>query len=377
MLLIGAGLLVKSFWRLQRVDPGVDTERVLTMQFALRGQQYADPRQVAAFYTRLLERVQALPGVRAATASNSLPPDSTEFSDDFTIEGRPAVPNQPPPIAYVIRVSPDYFSAFNIPLRRGRYFSAADSRDAPQVTIINETTARQFFPNEDPIGKRVNMGDERQPSLWQIAGVVGDVKYNGLAEETQPALYQPLIQATSSNVFLSVKTEAADPLSLAAAVRNEIRSLDRELPVSRVGALEQRFARAVAQPRFRTTLIAIFAGLALILASIGIYGVISYSVTQRTREIGVRVALGARSRDVLALVVKQGMTLTAIGLGVGLSASFALTRLMKTLLFGVSATDLLTFIVISLSLTFVALLACFVPARRATKLDPMIALRSE
>jgi len=377
MLLIGAGLLVKSFWRLQRVDSGVDTERVLTMQLALRGQQYADPLQVAAFYARLLERVQALPGVRAATASNSLPPDSTEFSDDFTIEGRPAAPNQPPPITFVIRVSPDYFRAFGIPLRHGRYFSAADSRDAPRVAIINETMARQFFPNEDPIGKRVNMGDERQPSLWRIAGVVGDVKYNGLADVTQPAMYQPLTQATTGNVFLSVKTEAADPLSLAAAVRNEIRSLDRELPVSRVRTLEQHFATAVAQPRFGATLVALFAALALALASVGIYGVISYSVTQRTHEMGIRIALGARSRDVLSLVVKQGMTLTVIGLGVGLSASFALTRLMKTLLFGVSVTDPLTFIVISLLLTFVALLACFVPARRATKVDPMIALRCE
>ena len=375
MLLIGAGLLVKSFWRLQRVDSGVDTERVLTMQLALRGQRYADPLQVAAFYQSLLERVQALPGARAATASNSLPPDSTEFSDDFTIEGRPAAPNQPPPIAFLIRVSPDYFRAFGVLLRHGRYFNAADSRDATRVAIINETMARQFFPNEDPIGKRINTGDERQPSWWRIVGVAGDVKYNGLAGETQPAMYQPLIQATTGNVFLSVKTEAADPLSLAAAVRSEIRSLDPELPVAQVRTLEQRFATAVAQPRFGATLVALFAALALILASIGIYGVISYSVTQRTHEIGIRIALGARSRDVLGLVARQGMTLTVIGLGVGLSASFALTRLMKNLLFGVSETDPLTFIAVSLLLSLVALLACLVPARRATKVDPMIALR--
>ncbi len=377
MLLIGAGLLVKSFRRLQQVDPGVDTDRVLTMQLALRGPQYADSQQIAAFYARLLERVQGLPGVRAATVSNSLPPNSAEFSDDFTIEGRPTAPNQPPPVAYVIRVSLDYFRAFGIPLRSGRYFNAADSRDAPRATIINETLARKFFPNEDPIGKRINMGDERQPSIWQVAGVVGDVKYTGLAGESQPAIYQPLVQATTGNVFLSVKTEGADPLGLAAAVRNEIRSLDRELPVARVGALKQRFATAVAQPRFGATLVALFAALALILASIGVYGVISYSVTQRMHEMGIRIALGARSRDVLALVVKQGMTLTVIGLGLGLSASFALTRLMKSLLFGVSATDPLTFIIISLLLTSVALLACFVPARRATKADPMIAMRSE
>jgi len=260
-------------------------------------------------------------------------------------------------------------------LRHGRYFNAADSRDATRVAIINETMARQFFPNEDPIGKRINTGDERQPSWWRIVGVAGDVKYNGLAGETQPAMYQPLIQATTGNVFLSVKTEAADPLSLAAAVRSEIRSLDPELPVAQVRTLEQRFATAVAQPRFGATLVALFAALALILASIGIYGVISYSVTQRTHEIGIRIALGARSRDVLGLVARQGVTLTVIGLGVGLSASFALTRLMKNLLFGVSETDPLTFIAVSLLLSLVALLACLVPARRATKVDPMIALR--
>jgi putative ABC transport system permease protein len=265
----------------------------------------------------------------------------------------------------------------NLPLHRGRYFSAADSDTAPPVAIINKTMARQFFPNEDPIGRRINTGDERQPSWWQIVGVVGDVKYNGLASETQPAMYQPLIQATSWNLFLLVKTEGPDPLSLAATVRNEIRSLDRELPVSRVRALEEHFAKAVAQPRFGATLVALFALLALLLASVGIYSVISYSVSQRTHEMGIRIALGARSRDVLRLVVKQAMKLIVIGLGVGLSASFWLTHLMKALLFNVSATDPLTFIMISLLLTVVALLACFVPARRATKVDPMIALRHD
>jgi putative ABC transport system permease protein len=267
--------------------------------------------------------------------------------------------------------------ALSIPLRRGRYFSAADSRETPQVAIINETMARHFFPNEDPIGKRINTSDERQPSWWQIVGVAGDVKYNGLADETQPAMYQPLIQAISGNVFLIVKTESADPLSLATAVRNEVRSLDRDLPVARVQTLEQGFASGGSLQRFGATLIALFAALALILASVGIYGVISYSVTQRTHEIGVRIALGARSRDVLMLVVKQGMALTAIGVVIGLIASFALTRLMKTLLFGVSATDAMTFVLIPLLLAFVALAACLIPALRATKVYPMIALRYE
>jgi len=377
MLLIGAGLLVKSFWRLQRVDAGVNPERVLTMQLALRGQRYADARQVDAFYPRLLERVQALPGVRAAAVSNSLPPENTEFSSGFTIEGRPAIPHQIPPIAYFIRVSPDYFRTLSIPLRRGRYFSAADSADAPLVAIINETMARQFFPHEDPLGHRLNTGDERQPTWWQIVGVVGDVKYTGLADETQPALYQPLVQATSWNVFLSIKTETSDPLGLAAAVRNEIRSLDGELPVAQVGTLEQRFATAVAQPRFRTTLIALFAALALMLAVVGIYGVISYSVTQRTHEIGVRLALGAQTSEVLKLVLKQGAALAVMGVVIGLGASLALTGLLKKLLFNVSTTDWPTFSAIPLLLAAVALLACYLPARRAAQVDPMVALRYE
>jgi putative ABC transport system permease protein len=376
MLLIGAGLLVKSFWRLLNVDPGINKERVLTMQLSLLGQRYANKQGVDAFYPQLLERVQALPGVRDAAVSNSLPPDSLEFSDVFTIEGRQLGQDQVPPIAYGIRVSQDYFSTLAIPLRRGRYFNAADSA-APRVTIINEATARQFFPNEDPIGKRLNIGMSQPPDWSQIVGVVADVKYNGLAAEAQPAFYQPLTQETSQGLFLIIKTDAADPLSLAAAVRNEVRSLDRDLPVAKVQALEQRFVSGVSLQRFSAMLIGLFAALALILASVGIYGVISYSVTQRTHEIGVRIALGARSRDVLVLVVKQGMALTAIGVSIGLIASFALTRLMKTLLFGVGAKDPLTFGAIAVLMIVVALVACYIPARRATKVDPMIALRYE
>src|SRR6266542_3692312 len=343
---------------------------------ALQSARYAQAQQVNAFYDQLIERVKTLPGVRAAAVSNSLPPDEQPWSDDFTIEGRPVDPRETP-IANDIRVSPEYFQTLGARLLRGRTFNSTDSGNAPQVMVINDTLARRHIPHEDPIGKRINRGTESEPSVWEIIGVVGDIKYKGLGAETLPAFYQPIAQNPWWGVFLIVKTEAADPLGLAAAVRNEIRSLDRELPVTQVRTLEQRLYASVAQPRFRTTLTAIFAALALILASVGIYGVISYSVTQRAHEIGVRVALGARSRDVLTLVVKQGMTLTLIGLGIGLSASIALTHLMKTLLFGVSATDPLTFIVISLLLMVVALLAALVPARRAMKVDPMVALRFE
>ena len=377
MLSIGAGLLVKSFRRLQRVDSGVNTERVLTMHLALQGKRYADAQQVNALYAHLLERIQALPGVHAAAVSNSLPPDSTEFSDDFTIEGRPIVPNQAPPIAYMANVSPDYFRTFGIPLRRGRYFEATDSANAPLVAVIDETTARQFFSQEDPIGKRINTANEGQPIWWRVIGVVGDVKYTGLANQTQPTLYRPLIQATSRNTFLSVKTDTADPLGVAAAVRMELKSLDPELPVTGIGTLEHRFATAVAQPRFRTMLIALFAVLALVLAVVGIYGVISYSVTQRTHEMGIRLALGAQAGGVLKLVLKQGAVLAITGVLAGLGVSFVLTRLLRNLLFNVSATDWQTFGGIAALLVSVALLACYLPARRAAKVEPLVALRYE
>jgi putative ABC transport system permease protein len=377
MLLVGAGLLVKSLWRLQQVDLGVNPERVLSAYFELPDHRYNRPQQFTDFYARLLERAQALPGVESAALSNSLPPDSTDFSDGFGIEGQPAVPGQLPMIAYVIRVSPDYFRALGIALRAGRYFTGADTAGAPRVTLINETLKRQFFPGEDPIGKRLNTGNEQQPIWNEIVGVVGDVKYNGLADKVQPAYYQPLAQTQSSGISLILKTEAADPLSLTAALRDAVKSVDKEVPLALIITMEQRLAYATAQPRFRTTLIALFAALALILACVGIYGVISYSVAQRTHEIGIRVALGAQARDILRLVVQQGLKLTLAGVGCGLLASLALTRLMQELLFGVSATDPLTFAVITLLLALVALLACLVPARRATKVDPMVALKCE
>jgi putative ABC transport system permease protein len=370
MLLISAGLLTKSFWRLQRVDSGVSTERILTMQIPLRGPRYEKAQQLDSFYPRLLERIQTLPSVRDVAVSNSLPPDSNEYSDNFSIEGRPAVPNQPPPIAYMILVSADFFRAFGIPLRRGRFFTAADAANSPPVAIISETTARQFFPNEDPLGKRIT-------GKGEIVGVVGDVKYSGLADSMQPAIYEPLTQAHTWDAFLSVRTDTANPMSLITAVRDEINSLDPELPVSQVGTLESRFATAVAQPRFRTTLIASFAALALVLAVVGTYGVISYSVTQRTHEIGIRVALGASRKSVLKLVLGQGTALAIAGVLIGLAGSFALTGLLRNLLFNVSATDWPTFAGTTLLLSGTALLACYFPARRATRVDPMQALRHE
>ena len=370
MLLIGSTLLIKSFWRLQRVDSGVSTARILAMEIPFRGPRYAKVELLDAFLPRLLERVQVLPGVRSAAVSNSLPPDTTDYSDNFAIEGRLVDDAQPPPIAYMIFVTPDYFRILGIPLRSGRFFSAADATNAPRVAIISETTARQFFPHEDPIGKRII-------EKGQIIGVVGDVKYTGLADAMQPAIYEPLSQAPSWDLFLSIKTDLADPVSLAAAVRGELKALDAELPVSQVGALDTRFAAAAAQPRFRTVLIALFAALALVLAVVGTYGVLRHLVAQRTHEIGIRVALGAQPDEVLRLMLKQGAVLAVAGVLIGLGGSFALTGILRNLLFGVSATDLPTFCGVSGLLTGTALVACYVPARRAMRVDPVVALRYE
>jgi putative ABC transport system permease protein len=347
------------------------------MRLALRGERYAEPQQARDFYSRLVEQVRSLPGVRTAAVSNSLPPDDTDFSSDFTIEGRSIEPGQQAPIAYFIRVSPDYFRVLDIPLRSGRFFNAADSANAPRVMLINKTFQRQFFLNEDPIGKRVNLGNAKEPNWNLIVGVVEDVKYNGLADEVQPALYQPTAQEPSWGMSLILKTEVADPLSLTTAVRTEVRKLDQDLPIAQVSALDQRLATATAQPRFRTMLISLFAAIALVLACVGIYGVISYSVAQRTHEIGIRMALGAQRHDVLKLVIGQGAFLAISGAAFGLGGAFALTRLMAGLLFGVTPTDAVTFSYVPLCLILIALLACYIPARRATKVDPLVALRYE
>ena len=377
MLVTGAGLLIKSLWRLQQVDLGINAERVLTMQVVLRGQRYEKPEHARVFNSRLVEQTRSLPGVRAAAVSNSLPPDETDFSSNFTIQGQTVAANEEPQIAYFTKVSPEYFQALGIPLRSGRTFTGADSANAPQVALINETFQRRFFPGEDPIGKRLNLGSDKEPDWNQIVGVVGDVKYNGVADDVQPALYLAAQQAPIWGMSLVIKTDVTDPLSLTAAVRNEIRQIDPDLPVTEVSTMEQRLSRAMAQPRFRTSLIALFAAVALVLACIGIYGVISYSVAQRTHEIGIRMALGAQKGDVLGMVIRQALVLAVTGVALGLIASLALTSLMTKLLFGVKATDPATFVATAALLAATALLASYLPARRATKVDPLVALRYE
>ena len=377
MLVTGAGLLVKSLWRLQTVDLGVNTDRVLTMQFVLRGQRYAQPPQARDFYARLVEQTQNLPGVRAAAVSNCLPPDFHDFSSDFAIEGQDPAQDREQRVAYFVRVSPDYFQAFQIPLINGRLFNQSDTADSTAVALINKTFARRFFQGVDPIGKRINLGTLQEHDWNQVVGVVDDVKYNGLAEDVQPAIYQPAAQTASWGMSLIVKTDLADPLSLTPAIREKVRQIDPELPIANVKTLEDRVDVAMGESRFRTTLITLFAVVALVLACIGVYGVISYSVTRRTHEFGVRVALGAQQADVMKMVLRQGLVFAVVGVTLGLAGASALTRLFSTLLFRVSANDPLTFASVAAVIIAVAFIACYIPARRATKVDPLVALRNE
>jgi putative ABC transport system permease protein len=374
MLLIGAGLLIRSFYRLQQVAPGFNPKNALAVGVSLPTKKYTEPEKKSAFFAQLLEKISAQPGVVAVGATQSLPIQG-DFVLAFNIQGRaPDAPGQEPNTNYYA-VSAGYFKAMGIPLLRGRLFTEQDNKDAPRVAVINETMAKKFFPGEDPIGKGINVtnGPER---FREIVGIVGDVKQYGLDQPTTMQTYEPYLQTPFSDMTLIVRTEG-DPTAVSASVRNQVLSIDKDQPVSRVRTLEQVVSESVSKQRFSMLLLGIFAVVALILAAVGLYGVMSYAVTQRTHEIGIRMALGAQQRDVLKLVVGQGMILALVGVGLGLIASFALTRVMATLLFGVSATDPLTFLIIPALLAAVALLASFVPARRAMKVDPMVALRYE
>ena len=377
-LLICAGLMIRSFMQLQRVNPGFNPDRVLTSIIVLPQSRYREQSKVGAFQQQLLQRVAALPGVEAVSTSMSLPPNRLMMHNPFVVEGFEPASGQPQPTAEQLLISPDYFRTLGIRLRAGRVFGDADNSTAPQVIIINQTLARQYFEDQDPIGRRMQTGDYRPSNPWlQIVGVVDDVKYTGLHEVPQPTIYTPFMQNLWwRSMYLSVRT-AGDPLSAVNAVRNEVWAIDRDLPVSQIKTMDQLMSASVAEPRVYTLLLGLFGAVALLLAAVGIYGVMSYGVTRRTHEIGVRLALGARNSDVLKLILMEGMRLAAVGVVSGLAASLVLTRLMKSLLFGVSATDPLTFAGIALVLAAVALLACYLPARRATKVDPMVALRYE
>jgi putative ABC transport system permease protein len=374
VLLIGAGLMIKSFIRLQQMDLGFRTDNLLTMSLALSELKYPEEQQQVAFVQRTLEQVEALPGVQSAAITTGLPLTLSLEGSDFRIEGQPEPEAGKEMIIYTRSVSPGYFAALGTSVIKGRDFSDRDNNDSPGAAIINQDLASIYFPNEDPIGKRITF-DDRQ-SWISIVGVIADVKQMGLDSVAKPEVYFPYMQRPASAMSLVVRT-TANPMNAVAAVKSQIQTIDRDLPIDGVKTMQQLLAESISGRRFNMLLLTSFAGVALVLALVGIYGVMSYTVTQRTHEIGIRVAIGAQRRDVFRMVMGQGMLLAVIGVAFGLVGAFALTRLMTTMLFGVEPNDPATFVTIALLLIGVALVACYIPGRRATKVDPLVALRYE
>ncbi|HEU0179052.1 MAG TPA: ABC transporter permease [Blastocatellia bacterium] len=376
-LLAGAGLLVKSFWQLRNVQPGFDLDNALTMRIELPEARYREIPAQTQYRRTLLDEVNSLPGARAALVSE-LPMSGDWLTHDFLVEGQQLSAGEEPDVQ-TRSVEGDYFHVMRIPLLSGRDFTPQDNENAPLVGIINQSLARRFFKEENPLGKRVRWARDDQINWITIIGVAGDVKHFGLDEPEEPALYTPYpqsLRAWKRWMNLVVRSEG-DPAAIAQAVKSRVWRVDGQIPVTRARTMIEVLGASVEARRFNMLLFGVFAAVAMLLAAVGIYGVMSYAVTQRTREIGVRIALGARPRDVIGMVVGRGMLLTSIGVAAGLGLSLALTRLMSGMLFGVGARDPLTFTSVSSLLVGVALLACYIPARRATKVDPMIALRRQ
>jgi len=378
ILLVGAGLLVKTFWNLRSVQPGFDPNHLITMRVELPALRYPDVAKQTRFRTQALAGINSLPGVQAAMISE-LPLSGDSLNHDFVIDGRPPLAPGDEPGLETRSVMGNYFETMKIPLRRGRNFAAQDfDEKAPLVGIANDTMVQQYFKGEDPIGKRVRWARDPEVHWITIIGVVGDVKHFGLDVPEQAALYSPYTQINPWKRWMSfVARTQSEPQSTAAAIKQQIWKIDPQLPVTKIKTMDDVALASFAARRFNMLLLTLFAGLALTLAAVGIYGVMSYAVTQRTQEIGIRMALGARASDVLRLVMKNGFVLTLTGLLIGVAGAFALTRLLTTLLFGVTPTDKPTFAAVSIVLILVALLACYLPARRATKVDPLTALRYE
>jgi len=375
MVLVGAGLMIQSFINLRHVGPGFNEKNVLTFAVVLPRSKYEEPR-CGEFFRQLLERVRALPGVDAAGATATLPLTGDNWGRSLTVEGYPVLSvGQAPMIQHTV-VTPGYFQTLGIPMLMGRDFTERDSKDAEKVTIVDERLAHEYWPNESPIGKRIRFGPPEDNEPWHtIVGVVGAVRHEQLDKETRKSVYLPHLQIPVNGLSLVVQSK--NPGNLAGALRGQIRELDPELPMVDLMTMEEVVSQSVWQNRLYAILFSAFAAIAMLLAAVGIYGVMSYSVTQRTQEIGIRMALGAQMKDVLRLMVKAGLALSLIGVAIGIGGALALTRLMRSLLFGVTPTDAFTFIGVSLMLLLVALLACYIPARRATKVDPLVALRYE
>jgi putative ABC transport system permease protein len=381
LLLVGSGLLLRSFSRLQEVPPGFQPDHLLVADIPLSPTAYAKPQDRYQFFDRLVERAKTLPGVRSAAAASFLPVSGGGSIIHFNITGRPPKSPHEFVAAGYRTITPNYLETLGVPLLQGRFFTRADNEKSPAAVLINATMARTFFPNENPLGKRLQLGalpDQQVPTM-EIVGVVGDVHF-GLSTEPQAEMYLPYRQADLIlpvfQLSLVMRT-AGDPSLQTSALRSALAEIDPNQPLVKVRTMEENMATTVAQPRFRTWLIGILAMLALVLAAVGVYGVMSYTVTQRASEIGVRVALGAQPQDVFRIIVGQGLRLALFGVGLGLVAALVLTRLLQSFLFGISAYDPLTFIAVSLLLTLVAVAAAYFPARRATRVDPMIALRYE
>jgi putative ABC transport system permease protein len=380
-LLAGAGLLIRSFSRLASVDPGFEMNPALTFELSLPDARYEQLESQVAFFDQLLPRLEALPGVRTAAGVMSLPLSGSSFVLTFEVAGRPPIPPAQRPAMQVRVATPGYFQTIGIPLERGRLFTKDDRANTPQVALITEAAAKRYFPNEDPIGKKITLGWGRgggpQRAGGEVVGVIGDIKDAGLDEPDPPQIYLPYAQWPVPGMSVVLAT-AVPPGTLADAARHAVYSLDANLPVGNVRTLEQLVARSISQPRFYMTLLTVFAAVALTLAAIGIFGVLSYAVAQRTREIGIRMALGAHETTVLGLVVREAMMMAVAGVVIGVVAALGLTRwLVSTLLFETSPHDPGTFAVVAIVLTAVCLFAAYIPARRATRVDPIVALRAE
>ncbi len=382
VLLVGAGLLMKSFVRLQNVNPGFNAHNVLTMEISLpqlkypsAGPSYLGGESTTAFFAEANRRIAQLPGVEATADTTILPLSGTNSDSSFAIEGRDMNSKEPGPDEEIRTVSPEYFGVLQTPLLKGRFFTEADIASGPQVVIVNEALARKHFPNGEALGKRITFDDPRKPNpTWiTIVGIVGNIKHRGLDVEAQPEYYTPHAQFPERSMILTVRS-SQDPRGLASAIRREIQSIDSEQPIANVRTLDEVVADSVGPRRLSVVLLAVFAGIALLLAAVGTYGVISFLVVQRTHEIGVRMALGAQRRDVLALIVGHAFKLVLLGAAIGLVLALLSTRALSTLLYGVGTFDAATFIFVTVALAATALLASYIPARRATRADPMIAL---
>lgn len=375
VLLTGAGLMLKSFLILESVDPGIHPENVLVMDFSMGGKKYAKTQARAPFMDAVLHRVEQIPGVQSAAMASDVPLTNNSDAQAILIEGRPDPGPKQRPIVNVNVVGPGYLRTLGIPLLKGRDFSARDTESAPAVVLINQAMARKLWPNEDPTGARISADGKNWAT---IQGVVGDVRQLGLMSESKPEIYLSYLQDPFAWPYFSLLVHtSSDPMKQLSSIQDVVWSVDKDLPIAAVATMEHLRSGSIAQPRVTALLLVVFASLALILASVGIYGVMAYSVTQRTHEMGLRMALGARITDVLKLVLGHGMILTGCGVGLGLIGAFALTRVLTKFLWGVRPTDPVTFIAVSTLLAAVAMLATYLPARRATKVDPMVALRYE